>query len=84
MADRTLKYRDLLKLLKRFGVVEDKGRGKGSERMLIRMVGGVKHCIATKCHHEGDQKPRGVIAAIRRRLLLTPEHGITDKDFYGS
>jgi hypothetical protein len=82
MADRTLKYRDLLKLLRRFGVVEDKGRGKGSERMLIRIVGGVKHSIATKCHNEGDQKPRGVIAAIRRRLRLTPEDGVSDKEFY--
>jgi hypothetical protein len=40
MAERTLKYRDLLKRRKLFGVVEDRSRSKGSERMLTRIVGG--------------------------------------------
>lgn len=83
MADRTLKYRDLLKRLKLFGVEENKKRGKGSERMLTRMIGGRILSTPTKCHSEGDQKPRAVIAAIRRRLELTPEHGVTDAQFYG-
>ena len=64
MAERTLKYRDLMRCLKLFGVYEDKSRGKGSERLLVRIVGATKLCIPTKCHHEGDQKPRAMIGAI--------------------
>ena len=83
MAEYTLKYRDLMRRLKTFGVFEVKTRGKGSERLLVRIVGGTKLCIPTKCHNEGDQKPRAVIGAIRRRLKLTPDDGVSDKQFYG-
>ena len=60
MAERTLKYRDLLKRLKLFGVVEDRTRGKGSERMLTRIVEGKKYSTTTKCHSDSDQKPKAV------------------------
>jgi ribosomal protein L19E len=83
MADRTLKYRDLLRRLKLFGVTEDKSRGKGSERLLSRIVGGRKYTTTTKCHSESDQKPVAVIRALRRRLKLTKEDGVSDEDFYG-
>jgi hypothetical protein len=83
MVERPLKYRDLLKRLKLFGVDEIKSRGKGSERLFIRVVDGVKLSIPTKCHNENDEKPRGVISAIRRRLRLTPNDGVTDEQFYG-
>ncbi len=83
MADRPLKYRELLRRLKLFGVTEDKSRGSGSERLLSRVVAGQKYSITTKCHGEGDDKPRAVIAAIRRRLKLTPGDGVSDKCFYG-
>jgi len=83
MAERTMKYRDLLRRLKAFGVREVKGRGKGSERLLQRIVGGRKYSTTTKCHSENDQKPIAVIKSIRRRLKLTEEDGISDDDFYG-
>jgi hypothetical protein len=83
MAERTLKYRDLLKRLKQFGVAEDRGRGKGSERLLTRIVAGKKYSTTTKCHSESDQKPKAVIKSIRRRLKLTPEDGVLDSAFYG-
>ena len=51
--------------------------------MLVRIVGGRKYSTTTKCHHENDEKPRGVITTIRRRLLLTERDGVTDKEFYG-
>ena len=35
MPKKRLKHRQLLKKLKQFGIIEDKRRGKGSERMLI-------------------------------------------------
>ena len=83
MADRPLRYRDLLKRLKAFGVDEDPRRGKGSERLLTRVVDGVQLSIPTKCHSESDTKPRAVIAAIRRRLKLTARDGVSDEEFYG-
>jgi len=83
MAERSLKYRELLKRLKLFGVTEDRTRGKGSERLLIRIVDGKKYSTTTKCHSDSDQKPKAVIKSIRRRLKLTPEDGVSDKAFYG-
>jgi hypothetical protein len=44
MTERPLKYRVLISKLKRFDVVESTRRGKGSERMLTRLVAGrVEH-----------------------------------------
>jgi hypothetical protein len=83
VAEKTLKYRDLLKRLRKYGVAERAARGKGSERLLERLVGGTKLTIATKCHNEGDQKPKAVIRAIRRRLRLTARDGVSDEQFYG-
>ena len=80
MADHTLKYRELLRRLKLFGVSEIKSRGKGSERLLRRIVGGHKYSTTTKCHNENDQKP---VAVIRRRLKLTDKDGVSDAEFYG-
>jgi hypothetical protein len=82
LAEKTLKYRDLLKRLKRFGVIEICDRGKGSERLLVRVVDGHKYSTSTKCHSESDQKPKGVIGAIRRRLMLSVSDGVSDHEFY--
>lgn len=80
---KPLKYRDLRKRLKSFGISEDKSRGKGSERMFVGVVEGQVVRYPTKCHSEGQEKPVPVIEAIRRRFHLTEEHGVTDQDFYG-
>ncbi len=82
MPERTLKYRKLLKILRRFGINEVKARGKGSHRLLVGIVDGglVKHPI--KCHNDGEEKPKAVIASIRRVFKLTPKDGVTDNDFY--
>jgi len=80
---KPLKYRDLRKRLKVFGIAEEKARGKGSERMFVGIVNGRVERIPTRCHNEGDEKPVAVIESIRRRFNLTKEHGITDKQFYG-
>ncbi len=80
---KPLKYRDLRKRLKKYGIVEEASRGKGSERMFVGVVDGRVQRIATKCHSEGDEKPVAVIESIRRRFNLTEQFGITDKDFYG-
>ena len=80
---KPLRYRDLRKKLKDYGIVEDKSRGKGSERMFVGIVNGKTVAYPTKCHNEGDEKPKAVIEAIRRAFGLTEENGISDKDFYG-
>jgi hypothetical protein len=79
---KPLKYRDLRRRLKRYGIQENKVRGKGSERMFVGYVHGRLVTYPTKCHHEGDEKPTPVIEAIRRHFCLTEEYGITDKEFY--
>jgi hypothetical protein len=80
--EQPLKYRDLIRILRRFGVHEETFRGKGSERMLVGMVDGRTERYPTKCHNEGDVKPQGVIKAIRRRFKLTKQDGISDGEFY--
>jgi hypothetical protein len=81
-AKKPLKYRDLRKILKSFGISEDKFRGKGSERMFVGVVNGQVVHYPTKCHHEGDEKPIPVINAIRRAFHLTEDDGIEDREFY--
>ena len=82
MADQPLKYRRLLRLLKRFNVYEERKRGKGSERMLCRMVEGRLERFPIRCHSESEEKPRAVIKALRRRFRLTKEDGIPNGEFY--
>lgn len=83
MADWPLKYRRLLKILRRFNVYEEKRRGKGSERMLCRMVDGRLERYPIRCHGENEEKPRAVVKAIRRRFRLMKKDGIPDGEFYG-
>jgi len=83
MADRPLRYRRLLRILRRFNVWEDRRRGKGSERMLCRMVEGRLEQYPIRCHNENEEKPRAIVRAIRRRLRLTKEDGVPDGEFYG-
>jgi hypothetical protein len=79
---RPLRYRDLRRILKRFGIAEDKSRGKGSERMFVGLVDGRIVRYPTKCHNEGDMKPIPVINAIRRTFHLTESFGVSDESFY--
>jgi hypothetical protein len=82
-AKKPLKFRDRRRILKSFGIEEDKSRGKGSERMFVGVVNGHLVHYPTKCHSDGDEKPIPVINAIRRAFHLTEADGIKDKDFYG-
>jgi hypothetical protein len=54
---KPLKYRVLRKKLKQYGVLENKSRGKGSERMFEGVVRGRIVRYPTKCHSEGDESP---------------------------
>ncbi len=74
-----MKYREFLKRLKNFGVVEISGRGKGSEKYLVRpsVPGTAKGPSCTvRCHGRGDSLKPGAIRACLRRLRIEP------KDFW--
>jgi hypothetical protein len=81
---KPLRYRDLVRRLKAYGVEENVVRGKGSHRMLMAIVDGRMVRYPTKCHNEGQEKPVPVIEAIRRAFHLTEEYGVTDREFYST
>ena len=81
--DRATRYRDLLKMVTKYGVYEDPRRGKGSERLWIReLPDGSKGSIPVTCHGPGYVIGVGLVKAIRRRLLLTAKDGVPDEEFY--
>ncbi|MBI4705359.1 MAG: hypothetical protein HY744_29995 [Deltaproteobacteria bacterium] len=82
MGNRALRYRDFLRLARCHGVAEVPGRGKGSERLWERRIGGRRLVATVTCHGKGRALGVGLIAAVRRRLELDPAHGVTDEEFY--
>lgn len=82
MPDRPLTYRKLLRILRRFEVREDKKCGKGSHRMLRKVVNGQVESYPVRCHNENDQLSRPIVQAIRRRFQLTADDGVSDGEFY--
>jgi predicted RNA binding protein YcfA (HicA-like mRNA interferase family) len=79
---KPLKYRELRRLLKKRGIIENRVRGKGSERIFVGYVEGRMVTYPTKCHNDGDEKPVPVIDAIRRAFHLAEKNGVSDRDFY--
>lgn len=63
-----VKYRDLRKKLKKYGIVEIKSRGKGSERLFLQESTGEFYPM--KCHGEGMDIPDGTFRACLRRFGL--------------
>ena len=81
--DKPIRYRDLLKIIGRYGVYEDKKRAKGSERLWVKEYpDGTKRSIPVTCHSENYVIGIGFVKAIRRRFSLTEQEGIPDKNFY--
>jgi len=75
MSPHPLRYRELLKKLNAFSI-EERGSGKGSERILIKpnQAGsnqGPQYTV--KCHGEGDEIYTPVIKAILRRFNISPK-----------
>lgn len=81
MSDRRLTLKRLRQILSRYGAWEDSSRGKGSHTMFFRQLAGgvVSYPIPTH-KPEVDQV---YVRGIRRRFELTPEHGVSDEEFYG-
>jgi hypothetical protein len=72
---RPLRYAELRRRLKRFGVSELPYRGKGSERLFVRrdpVTGqGPKYSVA--CHGEHTPIGVGAILTCLRRFAITPD-----------
>lgn len=82
MLVRPVKYRDLVKILKKFGLYIDTSRGKGSERMIVK-GNPPQLTYPIPFRTENDDVKRCYIRAIRQKFKLTPEDGVSDQEFYG-
>ena len=72
--DKPLKYRELRKKLRKFGVQEFRKRGKGSERMLHHPnINGRPVWYPIKCHGERDELSRYIVRAARERFNIKLE-----------
>jgi len=77
---KALKLRELIQRLRRFGIVSLKGRGKGSELILLQpeKEGSKRGSIyPIKNHGMGTEISKPIIQAILRRFT------IEEKDFWG-
>lgn len=83
MADQPLKHRVLLKILRRYGVIEDRSRGKGGHSLLIRQVNGKRKRYPISAHGRGTEHCDHVVKAVRRAFSLTAEDSVSDQEFYG-
>lgn len=80
MADRTIKLRELRRILRRHGVQEDSSRGKRSHVYFFHQFPEGK--VGFPVPNETDVKV-GYVRGCRKRFRLTPADGVTDTDFYG-
>ncbi len=72
--DKPLQYRILRKKLRKFGVTEDKSRGKGSERILFHPnINGKPKIFTVKCHGEGTELSKNVVRAAREKFNIEIE-----------
>ncbi len=80
MGKHRLKLRDLRKILRSFGVEEQKSKGKGSHTTFYKQFpeGRYTYPIPDRV----DVLPCYVKGA-RRKFRLTAEDGVTDDDFFG-
>ena len=78
--DTPLPLRRLRRILSAFGVEEDESRGKGSHTLFYKEFddGRVSYPVPTN-------KNPVLLCNIRgcpRKFRLTPDHGVSDRDFY--
>ena len=80
MPKRRLKHRELLKKLRKYGVIEDSSRGKGSEHLLIidRGTGGKYKGPQTSIKYHGDNTEHS--PKITESILRT--FGINEDEFW--
>jgi predicted RNA binding protein YcfA (HicA-like mRNA interferase family) len=81
MGRRRLKLNDLRKILRSFGVEEDKAARKGSHTVFIRQFpeGTFTYPVPT---HTKDVKPC-YVKGCRKKFRLLPSDGVSDAEFFG-
>ena len=81
---KSAKWRDVKRVFASFGISTSEGKSSGHRRKRHPMLmdsAGNKYPIPAR--REGEDIPRTYIEGARRKFHLTPEHGISDKEFYG-
>lgn len=82
MADRALPLRTLRKILKSFGVSEDKARGSGSHTFFFKKFDDGEFGYPIPTHDKDIAKP--YVKGARRKFRLTEADGTSDEKFYGA
>ncbi len=77
MADHPLQLRELRRILGRFGILEDTGRGKGSHTLFYR--GSLSYPVPSK---GGRTVLRCYVSGVRKKFSLRAQDGVTDQQFY--
>ena len=75
------KRRDIIRKIRHFGGWEDESRGKGGHRLLKRRDPEMPTrtlAYPLQFHGSNADFPDSVVRALRRKLKLTPEHGVPD------
>lgn len=76
------KRRVLVRKVRRFDGWEDERRGKGGHRLLRRRdpeIPARALAYPLQFHGTNADIPDSVVRALRRKLKLTPEHGVSDQ-----
>jgi hypothetical protein len=79
MGRRRLKFRDLRKILRTYGVEEDRSRGKGDHILFFKQFD--DGCFSYPIPDKPNMLPCYVSGA-RRKFRLTRDDGVTDEEFY--
>ncbi|HVX86269.1 MAG TPA: hypothetical protein VH253_15910 [Phycisphaerae bacterium] len=80
MSDVPLKLRELRRILTRFGIAEDPSRGKGSHTLFHATIDG--RAVSFPLPTSRDDINAAYIRAVRKKFHLTPQFGVSDREFY--
>ena len=83
MSKRPLPYRYLRRVLRTYGIAEEKPRDNGAKRMFVGIVDGKFVRQPINCHIDTEEIPVSIVEVIRRAFDLKNAE-ITDEVFYGT
>jgi hypothetical protein len=81
MPDRPLKFRVLSQIVRRYGGWEDRSMGKGSHVTFLREING--HIVTYPIPSHKKDVQLCYVRQLRKKLRLTAEDGVSDREFYG-
>jgi hypothetical protein len=83
LADRTIKLRELRRILAGFGIEEDSSKGKGSHTVFIQRDSDGKVIAQYTVPTNRNDLLVCYVRGCRKRFGLKVEDGTSDDDFYG-